>query len=412
MGFSKIYSTASYVPDKVRDNAYFVQKLGTSKETGTSIEWIEKSVGFKERRVVDDPNVTHKEMVQGPIEEVIKDFNKERTSIILTGNTHFPNLIPCRAAEYQDLRKLNKDKGYHADIPAFDIITSGMQGAHVAVNATNMLAAPCGLVTAYSQTGLDDVINKPKGPLESIAYWHQTKGLAQVIAEELGMQKESSFDLITGCASFNFGLALADMIVRATKEYVVVAAVDKMLDVTNPMDRASVILFGELASAVLLGPSDTPGFIAHRMNTDGSKRDLITVKQADGWDKPYFWQNGSRVLRYAVPKVVELTEYAVEKAKKNSSNGRLLIVPHQANIARINDAAIEKPVFQQVAAVARTGVYFGNSSTASISHALDSTLREGIKSKDGIVRPEPGDFLGIMGFGAGLSDAANVYRVV
>jgi len=390
MPFTKIYGTGSYVPDTVRNNSDLEKMLGTDPEKGTTDKWIMERVGIKERRIANQYE-THLYMAVRAIRQAIwnaidnigntNTIKLKETSIILTGNTHIPGLIPCEASKY----------AVAPDTCAFDVVTEDLKTVGLACK---------NLFDAYTIIGKGgtEIVNerKPDWKTQAIVYQHKQDGLAQVMAKEMGMNAEQSFDLATGCASFNYGLALADALIKKEPQYIVVAAVDKMLDVTNPKDRSTVVLFGELAGAALLGPSETPGFIAHSLHTDGTQRDAIVMKQAEGWDKPYFWQDGPAVYKWAVRTMREQARLVVEK-----SNGRVVLVPHQANPRMLKEAFKDK-LFNRVADSIVTGDLYGNSSTASIAHALDV----GFRAKR--IRLE--DYVGILGFGAGLSDGVNVYR--
>jgi 3-oxoacyl-[acyl-carrier-protein] synthase-3 len=370
--FTKILATASYVPETRRTNA------DLEKMVDTTDKWIMDRVGIKERRIAK-PHEDHFYMVFHAVKKAIEKsgIHAENTSIILAGNTHVPGLVPCHASLLA---------AGHQNTAAWDVVAPDVSPAN---NDADLLF----------------------GSNSRVVYHHIWPSLAQVIAKELGMNAKNSYDVVTGCASFNFALALADARIQNKPQYVVVAAVDKMNGVVNEKDRASVVLFGELAGAAVLGPSKEAGFVFHHLETDGSQRDLITVKKEPGWDKPYFWQDGKAVYKWAVPKIAELTQKAVDTAIADICPGRVFIVPHQAN-PRMLEKAREKPIFDKVHGVVVTGDMFGNSSTASIAHALDVALTEGVPNRFGISKPSRGDYIGILGFGAGLSSGVNVYRVV
>jgi 3-oxoacyl-[acyl-carrier-protein] synthase-3 len=258
-------------------------------------------------------------------------------------------------------------------VAAFDIITFD---ASAAAKACRELF---GTYTIFDKKGYvcgEDGRTNP----HALVYQHHHEGLAQHIARDLGMNIERSFDVVTGCASFNYGLALADALIKNEPQYIIVAAIDKMLDVTNPKDRSTVILFGELAGAALLGPSDKPGFLGHALHTDGTKRETISMRQLNGTG-PYFWQDGAAVYKWAIKKIIEHAETAAM-----ASEGRIVFVPHQAN-PRMLQQAIRNKVFAHISDVILTGEKFGNSSTASIAHALDVGFETG--------RIKPGDYVAI-----------------
>ncbi len=384
--YTKILATASYVPETRRTNA------DLEKMVDTTDEWIMDRVGIKERRI-SKPHESHAFMATQSVMKVVEKagIHPRQASIILTGNTHVQGLIPPKSPQW----------ALGPNMAAYDV---------VADNTSGIVESARNLFRTLSIRGDTSYTGEVSGQLgQGVIYHHQQTGLSQVIAKELGMNSKFSFDVITGCASFNYGLALADTLVKKTyPEYVVVAAVDKLLGITNPKDRSTIILFGELAGAALIGPSKQEGFISHHLETEGKLKDTIAIKQEPGWDKPYFWQDGKAVYKWAVPKIVELTRKAVEETRDIGGN-RLFIVPHQAN-PRMVETAKKNTVFKNVYATIVTGDMFGNSSTASIAHALDVLLTEGVQVNGHKAKPEKGDYIGILGFGAGLSSAVNVYR--
>lgn len=388
---TKILATGSYVPPTIRTNQDLETMLGTDLENGgTTDEWIMRRVGIKERRITNGE--THEYMAQKAIEDAIEKakIDPKNTFIILASNTHMPdlNIIPCWASKIQEQYGLNSAHA-NPDIPAFDIIADNTINMLAARILATRLTGSCAITT---NKGADTCTIGNTHGSNSIIYWHQRAGLAQTLARQYGMQEQLSFDLATGCASYGFGLALADQIVKKGK-YAIVVGVDKMLSVVNPKDRASVILFGEIASATILGPSEQPGFLYHEIHSDGSKRELITVTQMPGWEKPYFRQDGPAVHEWASEKLMQLYQLAQKHAPCDTP----IVVPHQAN-ARM----IQRFQTRTKAKTILTGDLLGNSSTASPAQALDTAFKEG--------HVQPGQTVYLEHFGSTLSWALNVYR--
>jgi 3-oxoacyl-[acyl-carrier-protein] synthase-3 len=315
------------------------------------------------------------------------DIPREQTSIILAGNTHMPFLnpqlpllIPCEATKIHQ----NINAG-HA--PAFDVITTDISSAIAA--ATQLTGSPVLVDATISSDDFPRMRELKKG---AIVYHHNQTGLAQKIAKEFGLNVEISYDLTTGCASHGYGLALADAAIRKEPQYVIVIGVDKMHQVTNQKDRKSVVLFGELAGAALLGPSEQSGFIYNLIETDSTMRDAIKLNNG------YFEQNGRAVYTWAVKKAVELIKKGIEHCKEPP-----VVVPHQANPSMLKAVMAQKD-FPTVKDLVITGDKYGNSSTASPAHAFDLALKTG--------RIQRGDHVLFVEFGAGLSYSLNVYRHV
>ncbi len=382
---STILETESYVPAKVRTNKDLVEMLKDTE--GTSEEWIQNCTGILERRIAEDWE-TQEYMAMQTVKRILDkrpDIPREQISIILAGNTHMPFLnpplpllIPCEASKiHQHINAGNA--------PAFDVITTDISSAIEA--ATQLTGSP---VLVDKTIKIDDFPRMRELKKGAIVYQHKQTGLSQAIAIEFRLNAERSYDLTTGCASHGYGLALADAAIKKESQYIIVVGVDKMHQVTNQKDRKSVVLFGELAGAALLGPSEQPGFIYNLIETDSTMRDAIKLNNG------YFEQNGRTVYTWAVKKAVELIKKGIEHCKEPP-----IIVPHQANPSMLKAIKAQKD-FPIVKDLIITGDTFGNSSTASPAHAFDVALKTG--------RIQRGDYVLFVEFGAGLSYSLNVYR--
>jgi 3-oxoacyl-[acyl-carrier-protein] synthase-3 len=387
--FTRVVETASYVPETIRTNKDCVEMVGdekTNPETGTSEEWIESCTGILERRIAQDWETQHfmAKNAVGKILEKVKVPRRE-ISIILAGNTHpahltpaLPVLIPCKASEmHYQLQAGNT--------PAFDAITDDLT---TAAWATTRLLGSTLIVDKTAEHHINELKQQKRN---SIIYHHRQKGLAQIIAEELNMDTAGSYDVVTGCASYNYGLALADATIKAMPQYIIVVGVDKMLQITNPKDRRTVVLFGELASATLLGPSPVPGFMAHKLEMDSSLKDAICIKDGS------FWQNGRAVYAWAVRKVLEYLQVARQCAEPP------VAIPHQANPSMLGAIRAHKD-YPPIRDMIVTGDRFGNCSTASVPHAFDVALQT--------ERIRQGDEALFIAMGAGASSGYNRYRHV
>jgi 3-oxoacyl-[acyl-carrier-protein] synthase-3 len=386
---SALLETGKYEPEEVRTNAHLVQMLENS-EAGTSEEWIKTCTGILERRIAKEWE-TQEYMAAKAIDEILEkrpEIPREQISITFAGNTHMPFLeqplpilIPCSASQVHTRLEAGK-------IPAFDVITNDISAV---VESSNALLGSTLLVDGTLKE--EDMPRLREIKKDSIVYWHQQQGMAQKIAAKKGMNVKDSYDITTGCASHGFGMALADAAIRKSAQYIIVVGVDKMLQVTNPKDRRSVVLFGELAGAILLGPSETLGFIYHRIETDSSLRDAIRLN-TEGW----FEQNGRAVYTVAVKTAVDLIREGAMHCTAPP-----VVAPHQANPSMIKSIMAQKS-FPKVKDVIITGDMFGNSSTASPPHALDYAIRTG--------RLKKGDYFLEVSFGAGFSYALNVGRYI
>lgn len=215
---------------------------------------------------------------------------------------------------------------------------------------------------------------------------------ASIVANRLQLTGLATFDLNAGCSGLVFSMVMGYSLLQ-TGNYrnVLVTAAEKMSDFVDYSDRSSCILFGDGASSVLLS-SEQPehNIIDFELGTDASGFDQV-VMGGQGADF-YFHQDGRNVFKFAVNKMEELVMVLKERIGLKDSN-RLHIIPHQANL-RIIQAAAEKLKIAQEKFICNIHKY-GNTSSASIGLALDEACREG--------RFQKGDYIFMIGFGAGLS---------
>jgi 3-oxoacyl-[acyl-carrier-protein] synthase-3 len=229
---------------------------------------------------------------------------------------------------------------------------------------------------------------------------------AAIVQGKLGATKAVAFDLSAACTGFVYALTTAAQFIKTGmyKKALVIGAetISKLLDWE---DRATCVLFGDGAGAVVLSSSDSENsFIATHLTTDGTKGDMLkclttpisnTYVVADKDSKSVITMNGGDVFKFAVKtivdnikKVLEVSGYTMEDIK--------YIVPHQANIRIIDFAA-------KLLKVPNDKFYsnlhkFGNTSAASIGIALDELSKTGKLNK--------GDKLILVGFGAGMTSGA------
>jgi len=185
------------------------------------------------------------------------------------------------------------------------------------------------------------------------------------------------------------------------KQAIVIGS-ETLTKILNFKDRGTCVVFGDGAGAVVLGPGvNGAGIKSCVLGSDGSGGDLIYVAPgADGPEgpgRPEIRMDGRKVFRFATEILAQATLQALEKAHVRLEDVKL-IVPHQAN-ARIIEAAGKR--LGVGADVMVNGIAsYGNTSTASIPLALKDALAAG--------RLKTGDYLVLVGFGAGLTWGACV----
>ena len=231
--------------------------------------------------------------------------------------------------------------------------------------------------------------------------------VATQVAHEVGAVNGPAMDVGAACAGFCYCLELAaSLIASGTAEHVLVVGAERMSDIVDPADRSTAFIFGDGAGAVIVGRSEEPGIGPVAWGADGSQADLIvqspTWRDAGSSDEfPGLRMQGPAVFRWATSRMVPLAAQAMELAGVKVEQ-LAAFVPHQAN-ARITDALVRALALPDHVTVADNVVDTGNTSAASVPLAMHGLLTAG--------RAEPGDGALLMGFGAGLTFAAQVVRL-
>ena len=224
----------------------------------------------------------------------------------------------------------------------------------------------------------------------------QVPGGAAQVATAVGADAAGAFDLNAACAGFCYALSVAaDAIGGGSARTVVVVASEKLSDWTDWTDRRSAILFADGAGAAVVTAA------AHRTigpvvwGSDGTLAHLITVPPGGklGLDGP-------AVFRWATTALGDVARRACDVAGVRPEELDL-VVPHQANRRIVT--AIARGLGASNAVVADDIVDTGNTSAASIPLALTRMSADG--------RANTGDRALLLGFGAGLTWAAQVVEV-
>jgi len=212
---------------------------------------------------------------------------------------------------------------------------------------------------------------------------------ACILQDKLGIKNcSAAFDMQAVCSGFVYAMNMADLYIRGgqAKTALVVGAeiLSRMLDWN---DRATCVLFGDGAGAVLLRASDTPGIVASRLHADGSHRDMLkaegNIRNGVVQGEPFISMDGKAVFKFAVNVLSDVVEEILKENKLQGSDIDWL-VPHQANI-RIMEATAKK-LGLSMDNVVVTVAKHGNTSAASIPLALDTAVRDGrIKSGQNIL---------------------------
>ena len=165
---------------------------------------------------------------------------------------------------------------------------------------------------------------------------------ACIIADKIGATNCFAYDLMAACSGFLYALSTASKFIETgTYKKVVVVGADKMSSIVDYQDRATCIIFGDGAGAVMLEPSDEGlGIQDAILESDGSGREFLHMK-AGGSVRPasyetinarehYIFQDGQSVFRAAVKNMADVSAEIMERNNLTAADVAWL-VPHQAN---------------------------------------------------------------------------------
>ena len=212
---------------------------------------------------------------------------------------------------------------------------------------------------------------------------------ANLIGDKIGAKNAFGFDLGAACSGFLFALTTATAFIESGRyKKIIVAGVDKMSSIIDYTDRATCILFGDGAGAVLVEPnSDGLGVQDSILKSDGSGAPYLHIK-AGGSLKPatmetvlakehYAFQDGQPVFKFAVKGMADVSAELMEKHKLTGDDIAWL-VPHQANL-RIIDATANRMGLSKEKVMINIEKY-GNTTAATIPLCLwdwESKLKKG-----------------------------------
>ncbi|NVM20449.1 MAG: ketoacyl-ACP synthase III [Desulfobacterales bacterium] len=239
----------------------------------------------------------------------------------------------------------------------------------------------------------------------------QFPSVACLVQKDLGAGKAVAFDVSAGCSGFLYALSVADnAIVTGSCRNALVVGAERLSAITNWDDRTTCVLLGDGSGAVVLtAGTEDDGILSTHLQSDGNFWNLLytadaTCKIPEILDtvegKPFYLKmDGNRLFKKAVPCLANIAVSALEHHGLSRDDVKLMI-PHQANI-RIIQAVAERMLIPMDKVYTNLHKY-GNTSSASIPIALDEAYREGLL--------EPGDYVLLVTFGAGLTWGASVVK--
>lgn len=227
---------------------------------------------------------------------------------------------------------------------------------------------------------------------------------ACVLQEKVGASRAWGFDLSGACSGFIYALATgAQFIESGRHEKVLVVGADIMSSIIDFQDRATCVLFGDGAGAVLLEASaGSNGILDWMLKSDGSGGQFLympgggslhpTSEETVASRMHYVHQNGRNVFRFAVKGMVEISE-AILKRNHLTAEDLALYVPHQANLRIIRAAADRLGL--DPARVAINIDRYANTTAATIPICLSEAQTAGDLAE--------GDLVLLASFGAGFT---------
>jgi 3-oxoacyl-[acyl-carrier-protein] synthase III len=224
-----------------------------------------------------------------------------------------------------------------------------------------------------------------------------------LLADAIGAPDAGAYDLSAGCTGFMYALAQAyGMMASGLSRRALVVGGDVLSRIINWNDRATCILFGDGAGAVVLDRVGAGGFEAFELGADGAGAMHLTLPaggsrapataETVAMEKHFVQMDGREVFKFATRVLVSSAEKLLAECDLAVEDVDLY-VPHQANI-RIMDYAARKlgiPTERMLVNVDR----YGNTSSGSIPLALADAAAEG--------RLRPGSHVLMTGMGAGLT---------
>jgi len=234
---------------------------------------------------------------------------------------------------------------------------------------------------------------------------------ACLVQNKIGAKKAAAMDISAACSGFIYGLSLArGAIVSGEAETVLLIGAEVTSRFMDWTDRATCVLFGDAAGAVVMRPSyDGRGILGTILGADGAGADLIAIA-GGGTRHPASAETvakkmhtlkvqGQGVFKAGVRSMSEATKAILAKCGVSKDDIALLI-PHQAN-KRIIDAIVESVGFNPEKVFINVDRY-GNTSAATIPVALHEALQQG--------RVKRGDLVAMVAFGGGLTWGSALMR--
>jgi 3-oxoacyl-[acyl-carrier-protein] synthase-3 len=281
------------------------------------------------------------------------------------------------------------------------IVEKGMASSHLATEAAKALLVK----TRTDPADIDLIV------LASVTPDMMFPATACLVQDRIGAKNAWGFDLSAACSGFAYALTVGAQFVGAgTHKKVLVIGSDTMSSILNYQDRATCVLFGDGAGAVLVEPAGPgEGILDFAHDVDGSGGQFLYMPGGGSLNPPTHetvdkkmhcvHQEGSQVFKYAVRRMAELAVLLLER-NGFTSKDLALVVPHQANL-RIIRAMQERLGVDDSKVIVNIDKY-GNTTAGTIPLGLCDALGQG--------RLKKGDLVLLIAVGAGYTTGGVLLR--
>ena len=213
------------------------------------------------------------------------------------------------------------------------------------------------------------------------------------VATQIGATNAFAFDLQAACSSFLYGMSTASAYIASGKyKKVLLIGADKMSSIIDYTDRATCIIFGDGAGAVLFEPNtEGLGLQDEILKSDGIGREFLKIEAGGSILPPteetvknkqhFVFQDGKTVFKYAVSGMADVSEKIMERNNLSHDDINWLVA-HQAN-RRIIDATANRMGLDEAKVLINIQKY-GNTTSATLPLLL-SDFENQLKKGDNII---------------------------
>jgi 3-oxoacyl-[acyl-carrier-protein] synthase-3 len=315
------------------------------------------------------------------------------TKIIATGS-----YLPDKVLSNDDLSKIvdTSDEWIRtrSGIRSRHIAADGEETSDLAVTAATRALAAAGLAA----TDIDLLVVATTTP--DVIF----PSTACIVQDKLGARNAVAFDIQAVCSGFVYALSVVDkMVASGQYRHALIIGAEIYSRILNWNDRTTCVLFGDGAGAVVVTASDTPGILATKLYSDGSRRAILNVpghvRNGVVYGDPHVHMDGPAVFKMAVNVMADVCNETLAMANMTAADIDWL-VPHQANVRIIDATGRKLGVAPEKTIVTVQGQ--GNTSAASIPLALDTAVRDG--------RIKAGHVVQTVGVGGGFTWGSALIR--